>query len=220
VGAGGGARHAGGGAPGAPGRWRPWSRARSTSSGPRGNRQGRELREPRGSLPGSTAASAYRAAVQHQPAAHSSPPSLPTLHATLKVELVGRRRYQTRAEARASIFAWIAWYNRRLHSTNGYLSPVEWERRHATLNHHRPHGPHNPGVRRAGGSPPRRCLVGGEGGVHGRADPGGAQVAAGGVVVGRGVVDSGVNDPGRSLVFVGQGAVEGDDVERIGEIGP
>jgi putative transposase len=54
--------------------------------------------------------------------------------ATLKVELVGRRRYRTRAEARASIFAWIAWYNRRrLHSTNGYLSPVEWEHRHATL---------------------------------------------------------------------------------------
>jgi putative transposase len=29
--------------------------------------------------------------------------------ATLKVELVGRRRYRTRAEARASVFAWIAW---------------------------------------------------------------------------------------------------------------
>jgi putative transposase len=54
--------------------------------------------------------------------------------ATLKVELVHRRRYRTRAQARASIFAWIAWYNRRrLHSTNDYLPPVEWEQRHATL---------------------------------------------------------------------------------------
>jgi hypothetical protein len=80
--------------------------------------------------------------------------------ATLKVELVGRRRYQTRAEARASILARIAWYNRRrLHSTNGYLSPVEWEHRHATLNPPPSRWAHNPGVRRTGGSLPRRCLV-------------------------------------------------------------
>jgi putative transposase len=51
--------------------------------------------------------------------------------ATLKVELVDRCHYRTRAEARASIFAWIAWYNRRrLHSTNDYLPPLEWEQRH------------------------------------------------------------------------------------------
>ena len=44
--------------------------------------------------------------------------------ATLKVELVDRHHYRTRAEARASIFRWIAWYNRRrLHSTNDYLPP-------------------------------------------------------------------------------------------------
>src|SRR5215212_9511674 len=51
--------------------------------------------------------------------------------ATLKVELVDRQHYRTRAQARASIFRWIAWYNlRRLHSTNDYLPPLEWERRH------------------------------------------------------------------------------------------
>jgi transposase InsO family protein len=39
--------------------------------------------------------------------------------ATLKVELVDRQHYRTRAQARASIFRWIAWHNqRRLHSTN------------------------------------------------------------------------------------------------------
>jgi putative transposase len=52
--------------------------------------------------------------------------------ASLKVELVDRDHYHTRAEARAAIFAWIHWYNRRrLHSTNDYLPPAEWERRYA-----------------------------------------------------------------------------------------
>lgn len=51
--------------------------------------------------------------------------------ASLKVELVNRCRYQTRGEARTSIFAWIARYNhRRLHSTLSYLPPIEWEEQH------------------------------------------------------------------------------------------
>ncbi len=50
--------------------------------------------------------------------------------ATLKVELVNRLRYRTRAEARTSIFAWTVRYNRRrLHSTLGMIPPVEWETR-------------------------------------------------------------------------------------------
>jgi putative transposase len=54
--------------------------------------------------------------------------------ASLKVELVHRQHYRTRAQARTPIFRWIAWYNRfRLHSTNGYLPPIEWEQQHATI---------------------------------------------------------------------------------------
>jgi putative transposase len=52
--------------------------------------------------------------------------------ATLKVELIDRYRWRTRAEARTAIFAWIHRYNaRRRHSTLGLIAPLEWERRHA-----------------------------------------------------------------------------------------
>ena len=54
--------------------------------------------------------------------------------ATLKVELVDRCHYRTPAEACALIFRWIALYNRfRLHSTRGYLPPIEWEHQHTAL---------------------------------------------------------------------------------------
>jgi putative transposase len=48
---------------------------------------------------------------------------------TLKVERVYQVRYETRAQARLDIVDWIeGWYNRqRLHSANGFLSPVTWE---------------------------------------------------------------------------------------------
>jgi transposase InsO family protein len=46
----------------------------------------------------------------------------------------GQAHYRTRVEARVAVFAWINWYNRfRLHSTNGYLSPIEWEQQHPTI---------------------------------------------------------------------------------------
>ena len=48
--------------------------------------------------------------------------------ATLKKELVHRRVFKTRAEARTAIRTWIAWYNtRRSHSNITYLTPTEWE---------------------------------------------------------------------------------------------
>jgi putative transposase len=51
--------------------------------------------------------------------------------ASLKVELVNRYRFATRAQARQAIFAWIVRYNRhRLHSTLGFIPPLEWEQRH------------------------------------------------------------------------------------------
>ena len=53
--------------------------------------------------------------------------------ATLECELLDRERFQTPVEAQRAIFPWIeAWYNRtRRHSSIGYLSPNEFERRHA-----------------------------------------------------------------------------------------
>lgn len=52
--------------------------------------------------------------------------------ATLKRELVRRRRFGTRPEAHTAIFDWIeVWYNRkRRHLTLGYLSPEALERQH------------------------------------------------------------------------------------------
>ena len=45
--------------------------------------------------------------------------------ATLECELIDRRSFQTQAEARTAIFAFVeGWYNtHRLHSALGYLSP-------------------------------------------------------------------------------------------------
>ena len=47
---------------------------------------------------------------------------------SMKRELVHRYRFDTRAEAKAAITAWILRYNTtRLHSSIGYIPPVEWE---------------------------------------------------------------------------------------------
>jgi transposase InsO family protein len=54
---------------------------------------------------------------------------------TLKREWVEGKNYRTRKEAKADIFYYIeSWYNRkRRHSTLGYLSPMEFEKRSAGL---------------------------------------------------------------------------------------
>jgi transposase InsO family protein len=48
---------------------------------------------------------------------------------TLKTELVYRRHYYTRTEAKTAIFSYIeGFYNRqRRHSSVGYLSPEQFE---------------------------------------------------------------------------------------------
>lgn len=48
---------------------------------------------------------------------------------TLKTELIHHQTFRTRDEARQAVFEYIeVFYNReRLHSANGYLSPVDYE---------------------------------------------------------------------------------------------
>jgi len=54
--------------------------------------------------------------------------------ATLEREVLNRRCFKTHTEARMAIFEWIeGWYNpHRRHSSLGYLSPINFERRIST----------------------------------------------------------------------------------------
>jgi len=54
--------------------------------------------------------------------------------ATLECELVDRRSFKTKTEARTALFTYVeGWYNpRRRHSSLGYLSPANYERKHET----------------------------------------------------------------------------------------
>ena len=57
---------------------------------------------------------------------------------TLERELLARRRFETKAQARMALFEYIeAWYNPvRRHSTLGRIAPVEFERRHSMQGEH------------------------------------------------------------------------------------
>jgi transposase InsO family protein len=54
-----------------------------------------------------------------------------SFYASLECELIDRRHWHTREEARLEVFWWLeAVYNRtRRHSSIGYLSPIEYETR-------------------------------------------------------------------------------------------
>ena len=55
-----------------------------------------------------------------------------SFHASLEKDLLRRRSFPTRQQARTGVFDYIeAFYNReRLHSTLGYRSPAEYEHDH------------------------------------------------------------------------------------------
>jgi putative transposase len=61
--------------------------------------------------------------------------------ATLECELIDRRSWRTKAEAKAALFTYIeGWYNsRRRHSALGQCSPMNYERRHAGSPHSAPY---------------------------------------------------------------------------------
>jgi putative transposase len=55
--------------------------------------------------------------------------------ATLECELIDRHRFRSHSEARMDVFQFIeGFYNpSRRHSALGYLSPIEYERKHHSL---------------------------------------------------------------------------------------
>lgn len=63
--------------------------------------------------------------------------AMESFHASLKKDLINRRSWPTKAEARTAVFAYIeTFYNRRRrHSRLGMLSPVDYENRTGTGAH-------------------------------------------------------------------------------------
>lgn len=82
--------------------------------------------------------------------------------ASLECELLDRRSFKTKTEARLALFTWIeGWYNpRRRHSALGCLSPMNFKEKHQSdtvlapsHQHGLPTGPLAFSLRGAGGGP-------------------------------------------------------------------
>ena len=58
-----------------------------------------------------------------------------SVFAGLECELIARRSWKTKTEARLAVFTWIeSWYNpRRRHSGINYQSPNNFERKHQKI---------------------------------------------------------------------------------------
>ena len=82
-----------------------------------------------------------------------------SVFASLECELIDRRSFKTKTEARLAVFTWIeAWYNpRRRHSAHGRVSPINFERMHAQTRdqprHDAEHGLPTAGLCVAGATP-------------------------------------------------------------------
>ena len=80
--------------------------------------------------------------------------------ATLECELIERRSWQTKTEARLALFSFIeGWYNpRRRHSALGQMSPTKFEQQHVdklrTPSERREHALPTVGACVAGATPP------------------------------------------------------------------
>ena len=108
---------------------------RRRTRGPRPTSGGRPRTRTRGPATDGTDASHEQFAAQQRHQAQSQANAnavCESFFASLKKELVNRRPWPTRAEARSNVFEYIeGWYNpRRRHSTLGYLSPADYEQQH------------------------------------------------------------------------------------------